>query len=132
MRAAVRRTGIVVMGLAAALSAVGCSALLLSSDQRPSTDTAETPSAQHARDAACEVVDSEWGWALEPWDGIASAGRNDFAQEKVEHQAMISDLQAIADRVDAPEVRGVLETTIDVHQKYADEIWQALADVPPG
>ncbi|RYY47164.1 MAG: hypothetical protein EON53_07990 [Actinomycetales bacterium] len=45
---------------------------------------------------------------------------------------MVSTLQDIADRVEAPELRRALDASIGAHQQYADTIWQGLDDVPEG
>lgn len=133
MPVAIRRAGLVAISVAVILSTAGCSALLFDSDRDASGDSTPAPQDQQSTVDACAIVQSEWGWALEPWNGLSNDNeRNDFAQEKIEHEAMISALQGIADQVEAPEVRGALDATIEVHQEYADEVWQALIDVPEG
>lgn len=133
MPAVIRRVGIAAISLAVVLSTAGCSALLFDSVRDPSGTPTPAQEEQQSSAAACAIVQSEWGWALEPWSNLRNGiGRNDFAQEKIEHLEMISTLQGIADRVESPEVRSALDATIEVHQEYADVVWQTLIDVPEG
>lgn len=132
MRTSMRLAGILAMCLTGALALAGCSALLGGPGRGSDADRAPEPAQGQTVEAACEIVVSEWGWALDPWYDLRDGGRNDFAQEKVEHQEIISELQGIADRVEQPEVREALDATIAVHQQYADEIWQGLMDIPEG
>lgn len=133
MRVVISRATIAAAGLVAALSLIGCSALLAPSDRGESAGPEQAQPTQQTREAACEIVRSEWGFALDQWLGLELGnGRNDFAQEQIEHRAVIADLQDIADRIEDPELRSALDTTITVHQQYADEIWQGLMDIPPG
>ncbi|MDT0156153.1 hypothetical protein Q9R19_00770 [Microbacterium sp. ARD32] len=138
LRRASTRAGIVALGLAVALSTVGCSALLPTSDPGPQAASPQQPQQpqQQTVDAACGIVTAEWGLALDAWPAIEdpqdTGARQDFAKAETEHKAMIADLQKVADKIEAPDVRSVLDTTIDAHQRYADEIWGLLEDVPAG
>lgn len=113
-----------------ALSAAGCTALVPSvTDDTPAPES----SAEQSLDGACEMVNAEWGFALDPWVALEADTQNkDFAQKRTEHQAVISALQDIADRVEARELRRALDASISAHQQYADTIWPGLGDVPEG
>lgn len=131
MGSAIRRAGIITAVIALTVSAVGCTALIPSAED----DSAPAPTSQTepSLDGACKTVNAEWGFALDPWVALeADTQSKDFAQKHTEHQAVISALQGIAERVDAPELRAALDASISAHQQYADTIWPGLGDVPEG
>lgn len=130
MRIASRNVTMIAAAIAVAVSAAGCTSLF-PPNRGPAP--ASMPPAQHGLDVACETVNAEWGFALDPWEALeADSQRKDFAQKQTEHQSVISNLQDIADRVAAPELRQVLDASISAHQQYADTIWPGLAAVPAG
>ncbi len=142
MRTTPKRAGVIALCLAAALSITGCSALAIdaagssTSGPQQNGNTSAAPGQQTSA-AACEIVNAEWGRALDSWPGIQHPKREpgtrmDFAKAKTEHEALIADLQKIADKVEVPDVRGILDSTIDVHQRYADEIWPLSNSIPEG
>nr|WP_201470162.1 hypothetical protein [Microbacterium hydrocarbonoxydans] len=133
MPSAGKRAGIVGAAIALAVSVAGCTALVPSPTEDATSAPAPTTAAAQSLEGACETVNAEWGFALDPWVALEADIQNrDFAQKRTEHLAVISTLQDIADRVETPELRGALDTTIDAHQQYADTIWPGLADVPEG
>lgn len=121
------------MAMALTMSAAGCATLLPSDTQDANRPPGATSSAERSLVGACETVNAEWGFALDPWVALESDTQSkDFAQKRTEHQAVISTLQDIADRVDVPELRGALDASISAHQQYADTIWPGLDAVPEG
>lgn len=131
MRSVIRRAGLIAAAIALTVTATGCTALIPS----VTDDTAPAPTSptEQSLAGACETVNAEWGFALDPWVALEADTQNkDFAQKRTEHQAVIADLQGIADRVEAPELRGALDASINAHQQYADTIWPGLGDVPEG
>lgn len=130
MRSAGRCAGVIAAAVALTVGATGCTA----SDPSVTDGTTSAPSSkQQILDAACETVKDEWGFALDSWVALETDTRGkDFAQKRTEHLAVVSTLQDIADRVEAPELRRALDASIGAHQQYADTIWQGLDDVPEG
>ncbi|MCS5723355.1 hypothetical protein N1028_16690 [Herbiconiux sp. CPCC 203407] len=121
------------MTVALAMGMAGCTALTPSGTDGSTPAAAPTSPTQQSLDAACETVNAEWGFALDPWVALeADTQSKDFAQKRTEHQAVISTLQDIADRVEAPELQGALDASISAHQQYADTIWPGLGDIPEG
>lgn len=133
MRSVWERAGMVALAIALTASAVGCASLSPSVDDDAEAAPAQTSSAEQLLEGGCKTVNSEWGFALEPWAALeADTQSQDFAQKQTEHQAVISSLQDIADRVEAPELRTALDASISAHQQYADTIWPGLNEVPEG
>ena len=133
MRGLIRRSGMVALAIALTVSAVGCAALIPSAGDDTASAPAHTSPAEQSLDDACETVNSEWGFALDPWVELeADTQSKDFKQKRTEHQAVIATLQDIADRVDAPKLRTALDASISAHQQYADTIWPGMGDVPEG
>lgn len=133
MGSVARRAAMVALAIAVTVSAAGCAALTPPSMGDATSAETQTTPAEQRLDSACETVNSEWGFALDPWVALeADTQSKDFAQKRSEHQAVISTLQDIADRVEAPELRETLDASISAHQQYADTIWPGLEDVPEG
>lgn len=133
MRSVMGRVGMVALVITLTASAAGCAALSPSARDDTTPAPAQTSSAEQALDGACETVNSEWGFALDPWVALEADSQNkDFAQKQTQHQAVISTLQDIADRIEAPELRDALDASISAHQQYADTIWPGLGEVPEG
>lgn len=133
MRSVMGRAGMIALALALTVSAAGCAALSPSNTGDTGPAPTQPPSTEQALDGACETVNSEWGFALDPWVALESDSQSkDFAQNQTVHQAVISTLHDIADRVDAPELRTALDASISAHQQYADTIWPGLGEIPEG
>ena len=133
MRSVMGRAGVVALAIALTASAAGCAALSPSAQDDGAPAPAQTSSAEQVLDGACETVNSEWGFALDSWVALeADTQSKDFAQMQTAHHAVISTLQDIADRVEAPELRTALDASISAHQQYADTIWPGLGEVPQG
>ncbi len=121
----------IAVAVAVAVSAAGCTALTPS--DTVGTGPAPATPAEDSLASSCETVNAEWGFALDGWVALDTREQvGGFEQRRAEHEAVISTLQSIANRVDAPEVRAALDATISVHQEYADTIWPGLAAVPEG
>lgn len=133
MRTAMRRGGIVAAAIALMVGAAGCTALIPSVTDDAAPAPAPTSQAEQSLDGACETVNAEWGFALDPWVALeADTESKDFERKRTEHQAVISTLQDIADRVDVSELHDALDASISAHQQYADTIWTGLGDIPEG
>ncbi|MGO3886271.1 MAG: hypothetical protein ACTJHU_08240 [Mycetocola sp.] len=133
MHSAITRVGIIATTIAVTLTVAGCTAIAPSSTNGPAPAEAQTSSAEQSRDSACTTVNAEWGFALDPWLQLeADTTNKDFAHKQAEHNAVISTLQDISDRVEVPEVREALNASISAHQEYADTVWPALGEVPEG
>ncbi|MGW8482175.1 hypothetical protein ACWGJP_03510 [Microbacterium sp. NPDC055903] len=128
----IRTATIALLCVVAGASAVGCAALPLGPSE---TSSAPAEQAADTRDASCDIVAAEWGWALDPWRDLrvgSESGRNDFTQMQLDHREMITELQDVADRTTDADVRAVLDTTIQVHEKYVEEVWPVLITLPKG
>jgi len=128
----IKRAGVIAAVIVVTVTAAGCTALVPSTTDSTPAPTTTSPTEQ-SLDDACKTVNTEWGFALDPWVALKADNQSkNFAQKRTEHLAVISDLQDIADRVDAPELRGALDASISAHQQYADTIWPGLSEVPEG
>lgn len=134
-----RRMAGAAIGLGAACVLASCSMLLPQFGAQPAEDqpgqeqSTQERTAENALNSACDIVRTEWGRALDPWRDLNAPEKFDgFAEVKSAHQAIIADLQEIAEQVDEPEVRAALDTTISIHARLVDDIWDGYAAVPEG
>ena len=139
MRTSLRRVSAITALAIAVLGATACTPMTSPRGEPAGASSASSPTASPTQTLAeaCDTVTSEWGLALDPWPSVQgpdndTGARKDFARAQTRHEAIVTELHAVADKVAVPEVRAALDKTISAHQQYIDEVWPALMAIPEG
>jgi hypothetical protein len=139
MRTSLKRVSAITALAIAAFGATACTPMTSPRDEPAgaSTETGPTETPAQTLVEACDTVTAEWGLALDPWPSVQgpdndTGARKDFALAQTRHEAIVTELHAVADKVAVPEVHAALEKTISAHQQYIDEVWPALMAIPEG